>query len=386
MKKLFLNLKYNVKSTIKIIYMFCYQKLKGIDNKKIVLTSFYGKQYSDSGRAISEELHRRNKNLKIVWLLTKDAMKDDYKIIPNYVIKKEFNFLNFCKEIATAKVYITNENIERIYKNNKQMFIDTWHGDRGFKKILHEAYTDGNRPIPVYDDIVTDYCIAASNYGVERYRKAFKYNGTILNEGMPRNDQLVNCNMDVQIIKNKLGLNDEKLLLYAPTFRDNNKNIQTTNINFNKILTKLSNDGNKWKLIIRSHPSSKGLDIIVDEENVIDLSDYPDMTDILLISDFLITDYSSSANDFYLTNKPILLFLYDYEEYKKSCRDFCADPKEVGFIYASTEEELLELIETITEDEYRKSYKKVKQYYNTNETGNSTKVISDIIIDFIKKQ
>ena len=386
MKKKIITLKRIIKLNLRKIYMFLYQNIHKIDNNKIVFSSFNGKQYSDSGRAISEELYRRNPNLKLVWLLSENAIKDTYSIIPDYVIKIKNSNKQILKEISTAKVFISNEAFEKIYKNKNQMFIDTWHGDRAFKKILHEAYTNGQRPIRIYDDKVVDYCIAASDYGEERYRKAFKYNGTIIKQGMPRNDGLVNGNINKKELKKKIGLTNEKILLYAPTFRDNKKSeLQKTDLDFDKILDILSKDGNDWKLIVRSHPSSSGLDIKVNQTNMIDLTYYPDMTDILNITDFLITDYSSSAMDFALTNKPIILFLYDYEEYKKKCRDFCADPKEVGFIYANNEEELLEIIKNTNEKEYKNACKKANDYYKINETGKSTKIICDYITDFIQR-
>ena len=217
MKKNFEILFIKFKLLIRTIVMYCYQKILGIDNEKIVFSSFSGKQYSDSGRVISEEIHHMNKNLKIVWLLDENSIKDKYNIIPEYVIKKKFCRHNFIKEISTAKVFVSNEHFKLIYKSKNQMFIDTWHGDRSFKKILYEASKNGKIPIPVYDDKVVDYCIAASSFGVERYRKAFRYNGKIICEGMPRNDALVNGDFNAKKIKEKLGIKDEKLLLFAPT-------------------------------------------------------------------------------------------------------------------------------------------------------------------------
>lgn len=374
--KLFKSFKLYIEKSI----MFLISNIVGIDNNKIVFSSFGGKQYSDSGRVICESLHERNKKLKIVWLLNEKAMDDKYGIIPNYVIRKKNTIFNFMREVSTSSVFISNEDFKLIYKNKKQLFIDTWHGDRGFKKILHET---GMSMTPVYDNKVVDYCIAGSDYGVERYRKAFLYNGKILNEGMPRNDVLLNYDNNSIMIKKKFGLDKEKVLLYAPTFRDNNNSLQNVSIDFDKVLSELSKDGNEWKLLIRSHTASKGLMIKVSNEKVVDVTDYPDMTDILKITDFLISDYSSTATDFALTKKPIILFLYDYLDYKTNCRGFIADPKDVGLIVAYNEKDLLNKIKTVSMKDYINACNMVNDYYKIHETGKSTNKICDIIIKHI---
>ena len=367
------------------IYMMSYQKIHGINTNKVVISSFGGKQYSDSGRNIGEKLHEIDKNIEIVWILDEKAIEDEYKIIPDYIIKVPKTTKNVAKQISTCGVYITNENMPPIYKNKKQLFIDTWHGDRAFKKIAYDKYENGEKPaIPIYDNKVTDLCIAASTYGENVYRSAFKYRGKIINVGMPRNDVLIEKSK-TDSIRNRLNLENKKVLLYAPTFRDNNKDIQNIKIDFNKILDVLQKkEGGEWVLITRSHTMSKGVKISADKNKIIDLTDYPDVADILQITDFLITDYSSVATDYALTQKPIILFMYDYEEYKNVCRGFKADPKETGFIYAETEDELLSVIKNTSKADFAKSCKKVNEYYGTNETGKSTEIICNYITDWMK--
>ena len=374
-----------LKETLIKIYTFFYQKIHGIDSNKIVFSSFGGKQYSDSGRIISEQLHSLNNKLKIVWLLNESAMNDKYGIIPEYVVKSKYSKINILRQISTAKVYISNCQFHNYYRNNKQLFIDTWHGDRGFKKILYEGHDKKTRTWRVYDNMNVNYCIAGSEFGKERYRKAFDFNGDIINEGMPRNDILINKNNRINEIKEKFGITNEKILLYAPTFRDNDYDYQKLDFDLKKVLFELSKDGYEWKVIIRSHVLSKGITTEFDEGKIINLTDYPDMTDILSITDFLITDYSSSAADFALTLKPIILLLFDYNEYKNNCRNFIADPKKVGFIYANSELELINIIKNTTYEEYKEACKKVNDYYKIHETGKSTNYICKIIMDFINK-
>lgn len=379
--------KYNVKCCLKRIIMFFLQKLNGIDKEKIVFCSFGGTQYSDSGKAISETFHQLYPRYKLVWLLNKIGYEDIYSVIPNYVIKKLKTTFTYLKEISTAKVVISNENFtSEFYKSKKQLFIQTWHGDRGFKKIIYDIDPLNRKVLyDVFDNKIVDLAIAGSKFGSDVYRTAFRYFGNVLNEGMPRNDILINPNKNMaNLIKSRLNISDEKVLLYAPTFRDNNQNIQKININFNKILNTLQKDGSKWILLLRAHTASSGVKVVVDDDRAIDVTNYPDMADLLSITDFLITDYSSSACDFSLTNKPVILYTYDYAEYKNECRDFKADPHEVGFVFADNENELIKILNNTMPQQYIDSCKRVNKYYGVSESGQSSIKVCNFIIKWLE--
>ena len=367
------------------IYMFLCNKCLKANNKKIIFESFNGKQYSDNPRAISEMLHSMDFSLEICWLFSEYS--DEYNLLPSYVEKKYLGHLERLKEIATAKVYISNQAANpNLYKSKKQLFIETWHGDRAFKKILYDA--NPNRPTKVYSNKVTDICLAGSQFGIDVYRTAFRYNGEVLNVGCPRNDILVNGDekRKKQILKS-LNIKDKKILLYAPTFRDGDfKEKEIEKIDFSKIKKILEEKtGESWIILLRSHHGSKGFNNNDINDFILNVTDYPDMADLLLITDFLITDYSSSALDFSLTNKPIILFISDYENYKNNCRSYKADPKKVGLLYAENENELEDLILNKNINDFKAANKKANEYYKTNETGTASKTISQIIIDFIYK-
>lgn len=345
--------------------------------KKVVFSSFGGKQYSDNPRAISEMLHEMYPDFKIVWWL-KDT-NDKYGLIPEYVDKVIVNRMNIIKERATAFCVVTNEDIKGdVYKRKGQFYIQTWHGDLGFKKVLFDIPSD---KLPsnykVYDEEVTDLCIAASDYGIKQYRSAFRYTGEILKVGMPRNDQLVNSDKDKEKeTKARLGIPENaNILIYAPTFRDNLNSKQKATIDLEKVINILNKKGEKWICLIRSHSSSLGISFDHGTESFFDVSDYPDMADLLGISDLLITDYSSCAGDFIRKRRGAILAVFDKDEYTKNCRELPFDFKEAGFITAETQEELDYIVENYSLHDYENNADAIMRYFNITETGKSAQEI-----------
>lgn len=349
--------------------------------KQILFWSFNGKQYSDSPRAISEKMHDLYPDYKIVWWMKE--IRDEYGIIPEYVNIMTGNRYRLFTTIAESFCFVSNENMSSGFnKRKRQFFIQTWHGDRAPKKVLYDAYSDGKRPIPVADEKITDLCIAGSDYGEAVYRSAFGYKGEVLKVGMPRNDKLISCSTDeLYSIRNRLGIAEKtKVLLFAPTFRDGLRSRQKTSVDLKRIIALLSKDHQEWICLIRAHPASMGLDL---EYNDIyrNVTDYPDMADLLLISDMLITDYSSSSGDFILKNKPVIMAAFDYEDYQKNCREFKYSLEEAGFLVAKNQNELERIISEYTEKDYRENCEKIKNYFNIIETGKSSETICRIIND-----
>ena len=364
-------------------YYGCFHKVE----KKILFDSFYGKQYSDNPRAISEKLHELYPEYKIVWKLNK--MNDKYKIVPEYV-KKVSNSKDFYKELATSFCYITNEGMEpNKYKRKNQIFIQTWHGDRGFKKALYTYWEDQKqkRPIPIIDNKITDFCVAGSDYGEMFYREGFRYKGKVLKIGTPRNDKLVKQDYEeYKKIKELLNIPiDTKIILYAPTFCDNEKNEQETLVDLRKIVNILNKKGENWICLTRAHSAVKKLKMDK-AEKIIDLTDYPDMADLLLISDILITDYSSCSGDFILLNKLVILAIFDDEKYEQECREMYFPISDSGYIIAHNQKELENIIEKKDEINIKENCELVKEFYGTNETGESAEKICKMIKEFELKQ
>ncbi len=375
-------MKGKVKNRIKRSYMRLYGLLHPI-RPVVLFSSFCGNQYSDNPRAISEKLHELYPDIAIQWALHDRGQQMD--LVPDYVSIIKARGTEFLENLACAKIFVTNEaNESDVYKKKCQYFIQTWHGDRAPKKVIYDAWPDGKRPIPVIDNEVTDLCIAGSDLGESVYRSAFKYQGEVLKIGMPRNDCLVNTDKEAeQIIRSRLHISaNSKILLFAPTFRDTNAGVQNVDVDLDSVLRLLSAGGENWICLIRAHIASAGLKFECDGKRTINVSKYPDMADLLQIADMLITDYSSCAGDFVIKQKPVILAMFDREDYVRNCRGFRFDIEEAGFLVVHDQAELERLLMTMTAEDYRENCRKIIENLHIIETGKASEEISKRIAAF----
>src|SRR5699024_5120424 len=163
--------------------------------------------------------------------------------------------------------------------------------------------------------------ISPSPYATRAFRSAFQYEGKILEEGYPRNDIFYNGNLKEKQdkIRHELGLDlNKKVILYAPTFRDNQKKgkkfVAENKINFRIFERRL---GDEYVLLIREHVLIANKLKIPEkfQHNILNVSKYPNIQDLMIVSDMLVTDYSSVMFDYLNTHKPIYFYCYDLDEY-----------------------------------------------------------------------
>jgi CDP-glycerol glycerophosphotransferase len=239
-----------------------------------------------------------------------------------------------------------------------------------------------------------DLFVAASDYGVRKARQGFLYDGEVIVEGMPRNDKLVHISSygdEANKVRKHLEIgNDVKILLYAPTFRDD-KGCQQCAIDIAATIENLESNGGKWICLIRSHSLSKGISVEGDASklcsttNYLDVTSYPDMADLLLIADLLITDYSSCAGDFILTGKPVVLAHFDRDEYEAQGRPLWVNPNEAGFLVAKNQGELNHILSHLQSYNIQAIADKINRFYGTKETGLSSEAIVRRIVQKLNK-
>ena len=360
--------------------------------KKVLFESFRGKTYSDNPRAISEALHVLAPDMKIIWALNG---KDEYRIVPDYISTVVRDSTEYYLVLTTAAAFVTNETLESFFvkKKGKQLFIQTWHGDRAFKKVLYDVWADRKRPEPILDETLTDFCVAGSLYGEKQYRSAFNYKGEVLLEVTPRDDCLYQVDEErILQVKKRIGLSGNKhYLLYAPTMRKANQSTKTDQpiqgIDLRRTLKVCeATYGGEWVCLLRAHPIITGLaGIEADGKEIIDVSGYPDMTDLMLISDCLITDYSSCAGDYALLGRPLFLFQDDIEQYQEKDRDFYFNMEDSPYLVAHSQEELDKTIRETTLESAAKNCIEVLAFYGTKETGHAAESVAKRIVDFCQK-
>ena len=170
------------------------------------------------------------------------------------------------------------------------------------------------------DSLMADLIISNSKWNTNVIKRAFWYNGKILECGTPRLDSHFHLKYhDLAITKKRIGLSENmNYVLYAPTFR-NSGDLNIYNLDYEKLCNALSKkfSGN-WTVLLRLHPNIRKLGTkIIETEKCINVTEYPDMYDLLDISEILITDYSSSMFEAGFLNKKVFLYCGDLEKYQK---------------------------------------------------------------------
>lgn len=357
------------------------QKLMGVRSNKVVFSSFDSDAYSDNPRYISERLHELRPDCDIVWLISKNRM--DKVKTPDYVRRvPPLNPAGLIEQ-ATARFWVDNSrHPENIYLNEKkQYYIQTWHGDRGFKRV---GVDDEKKEVNLFEDRCA-MMIAGSEFGRKTYRTAFRFKGEVLMDGCPRNDVLVrNDPSEAAAIRKGLKIPaDVKLLMYAPTYRRvAGRGRQSAVLDIPATLDCLEKKtGEKWRCLYRAHYKMAGLIAGANDERMTDVSDYPEMTELLLISDMLITDYSSCGGDFALLRRPLFLYQADVASYLKDDHSFYFRMEDSPFMIAHNQEELEHLIETTDAEKARENCEALDRFFGTTETGRASEAVCKYIID-----
>lgn len=363
-----------------------------INNKKIVFCCYMGKGYGDNLKPICDELlNMKNSDLDIVWVLNKSNYN---KTMPKGIRKVKYKSLKYLYELSTSKIWVDNSRKEFVpFKRKKQYYIQTWHAGLCLKKVEKDAELVLPRFYirrAICDSKNANLFVSNSLWETKLYKESFWYNGRILEDGIPRNDILINSTKHVKIkqeVYKKFNINPNKrILLYAPTFR-NDFSLNAYDLDFNEFLTYLNKTTKaEWTLLLKLHPNisekSYGLNIPKDS---IDVSNYGDLYELMISSDMLITDYSSLMFDYGYLNKPLFLYASDVADYLND-RGFYFDYYKLPFPVATNIEELISVYNKYNKTTYINNLKKFYNDVGLKETGNSAKKIANIIIEECKNE
>ena len=291
------------------------------NDRLIFFSSFSGKSYDDSPRAIYEGMIKDHRfdDYELVWDF-RDPQK--YDIERGSIIKTDT--LNYYITLLKARLWITNVSMYRglEFTGINSYVFNTWHGS-AIKKIGIDV-KGRNAFVGKTKQKRGNVILAQGKYDVEKFSHAYEMpQQSVLAFGLPRNDELVYNNKPdiINELKAHLGIApDKKVILYAPTYReyqrDNNKNsIFSLPINIGKWEEQLSSD---FVILFRAHPEVVKVLNIVENDFVKDVSSYPHVNELMLMSDLLISDYSSIFFDYSILGRPMLCYAYDYDQYNET--------------------------------------------------------------------
>mgnify|MGYP001490772210 CR=1 FL=1 len=354
----------------------------------VFYNSFGGKQFSDSPRAIYEEFVRRGIEVEHLWSVA-DAQVD----LPPGVKPVEFHSREWYEALARSRYVVTNVGLGDWFERREgQVAVQTWHGTP-LKKIGADLLGTPRANLQYIASLPHrfrqfDFVVSPNAFTTPIMRNAFRCEGEILESGYPRNDIFHREDRDkiVHRVRTTLGIPEgRKVVLYAPTWRDDQRHSATKfkldlQVDLTAAREALSED---HVFLFRKHP--KILDAIpgAGQGFVWDVSAYPDIAELYLITDVLITDYSSVLFDFAHSGRPMLFFTYDLEHYRDTLRGFYFDftEKAPGPLI-KTSAELIHAIRTI--DTVQRSYAQkyeafVKEFCEPSDGLATTRVVDRML-------
>ncbi len=372
----------------KYLYQHNY-KNKPVDSRIIVFESFRGASYSDTPKYIYEYLAKNYPGeYEFVWVLNDKSYTLPYE---GQIVKRFSRKYAYYMGIAKYFVFNTRQPLW-FRKREEQIFLETWHGTP-LKRLAFDQ-EEVTAASPSYKTQFYrqkqewDFLIAANKFSSDVFRSCFMYDGPMLETGYPRNDLLKDPDRDEITIelKKKCGIPlSKRTILYAPTWRDdeyygNGSYKFQIKLNLEMMKKEL---GDEYVVILRTHYYiADNIDLTGLEDFAYNLSKYDDVTEIYLMSDILITDYSSVFFDYAGLRRPMLFFTYDLDKYRDILRGFYIDmEKELPGPLVYTTEEVINRIKSIDEmnKEYASRYDAFYERFCCWEDGHATKRVVDAV-------
>lgn len=377
-----------------LAYYIC--RVFPVDRNKIVMWTFEGNGgYGCSPKYVAEEILKRNRecrsHYKIVWLVN-----DINKEFPPKIKKIKSTFWSRAYHLSTAGTWVSNtRTFYGTKKRRKQHYIQTWHSTIWMKPI--GKYRGNLFPkiaylISAYDSKLIDYVLSGSSWCDHMYRDGLIYDGEIIKTGTPRCDVLINQrNEKYRQIRNEYQLPEHaRIMLYAPTFRsgsqNRNRSVESGEaaIDFAQLIKVLEQKfSGTWYILLRLHPQVAAkvekMQTAQRSSRLIDVSQRPDMNELIAGVDAFLTDYSSAIFEASMIGIPGFIYADDLEDYVADRGELCFDMYELPFPVALNHDELMDRIMQFDEEEYNMKTTAFMKEMGIFEDGKASERVADLI-------
>ncbi len=285
-------------------------------------------RYSDSPRAVHEAVAGGGDAHKVVWLvdpLHAASFPSGVATVPIYTDAA-------VRSLEAADLVVSNGHLEMDWtKRCGATYVQMWHGTP--LKRIHADALGGPPGLLEHLSLDVDrwdVLLSPNPYSTATMRTAFRWSGEILETGYPHNDVLVGARAEAirEHVRRSLGIGDgQTATLYTPTWRDDafwdeSADAGALALDVAHFTEQLGED---HVLLHRVHYKLTGMLRGVDHPALVDVSHYPDVADLYLAADAMVTDYSSTMFDFAVTGKPLLFYTYDRDRYRDELRGFYFD-------------------------------------------------------------
>ncbi|GAB3989801.1 hypothetical protein GCM10028771_05340 [Nocardioides marmoraquaticus] len=348
--------------------------------------TFAGKAGGDSPAPVAAELHRRRPDLDLVFVV-----EDRSVVVPDVARKVVRLSAEHLELWARARYVVVNAGQPSFLRRREgQVVVQTWHGSP-LKRIGHDRLANDvdnwfHRQNLVDTVRQWDHLVAQSPFARERLREAFRFDGSMLDSGYPRNDVLCSPGRDevARATRARLGIPaDAKVVLYAPTWRETRR----SGFVYDKVLYLDAEQAARdlgCHVLVRGHYNSMRASEDRDPTGrVVDVTRYPDIADLYLACDAMVTDYSSAFFDFAVTDKPMVFLAPDLAAYRDDSRGFYLDYADTvpGPIRMTSDEVVAELREELRDPgrhaERRERFR--GQYAPWDDGGASARVVDALL-------
>lgn len=349
----------------------------------IFFESFYGRNASCNPLAIDREFARVAPNVVRYWSVVDLSVQ-----VPEGAIAVVEGSPEWWRARGAARLLVVNDWLRRRFsRRSGQIVLQTWHGTPLKRLALHRAGFDPRRAVAVVREARRWNVLLAQNpYGANILRKAYAFlRRPIWIEGYPRNDVLVSS--DGAATRRALGVEgDEKILLYAPTWRDDRDHM----VDFLDLERLAATVG--AVVLVRGHSRTllPGSDVAETSAEgrrggprVIDVTTYPDVSELLVVADVLVTDYSSVMFDFSATGKSMVFFTPDLDHYRGELRGFYFDLAHhaPGPVTTTQDELELALMDDSLAERFSDRYVAWRRKFNARDDGRAAQRVVARILD-----
>lgn len=345
----------------------------GLENA-VFFESFYGRNASCNPLAIDRELARVAPGIVRYW-----SVVDRSVVVPDGAIAVVEGSPEWWRARGSARLLVVNDWLRRRFSRRRgQVVLQTWHGSPLKRLALHRPGFDPRRAAAVLKESRRwDVLLAQNPYAAGILRKAYAFlRRPVWVEGYPRNDVLVTG--DGAATRAALGIGAaERVLLYAPTWRDD----RTEMVDFLDPAALAAATG--AVVLVRGHSRTLAAGADATGPRVRDVTTFPDIAQLLLVADALITDYSSVMFDFTATGKPLYFLTPDLDHYRGELRGFYFDlaAHAPGPVVATQEELVSALADPGLSARYAPAYARWRERFNARDDGHAAERVVARILD-----
>ena len=357
-----------------------------IQNNKVFIMTFEN-SFTCNPKYIATELLAQDPTLDIVWAIPVKKTKFKYNF-PRGVRTVDRGTVEMFEEQASAKIWIDNA-LNCVWfglpKKQGQFYFNTWHGSMGIKR-LSGNYMWKRRAARC--NKLTDYCITNSKFEEDVFRKEFWPNVKFLKFGHARNDIFFDEEKMAEAKKavcERYDFDpDAKILLYAPTFRDDGRG-GFFNLDFEEIRLAMEEKfGGNWVVVVRLHFKDRvKAGQIQFSDKIVNGGGYPDMQELMAATDIGMTDYSSWAYDYILTRRPMFLYCPDLSYYEGG-RGFYYPIETTPFPISKDQDQMMQQIAEFDNTEYLNKVEAFLEDKGCYEEGLASKRSAEFILKIIK--